>query len=82
MRCMASREHRGFFAVTGHWIEERTLGLWELKSSLLGFTQVNNAHNGERLGQALFKIIKRLGIAEKVQQINVMSLMTHSLIDY
>ena len=40
--------------------------LWELKSGLLGFTQFNNAHNGERLGQALFKIIKRVGIVRKV----------------
>lgn len=42
------------------------LTLWELKSGLLGFTQLNNAHNGERLGQALFKIIKRVGIEKKV----------------
>jgi hypothetical protein len=55
-----------YFAVTGHWIEETTPGLWELKSGLLGFTQINNAHNGERLGQALFKIIKRVGIEQKV----------------
>jgi hypothetical protein len=55
----------GYFAVTGHWIEETTPGLWELKSGLLGFTQVNNAHNGVRLGQALFKIIKRVGIVQK-----------------
>jgi len=56
----------GYFAVTGHWIEETTPTLWELKSGLLGFTQLNNAHNGERLGQALFKIIKRVGIVQKV----------------
>jgi hypothetical protein len=55
-----------YFAVTGHWIEETTLTQWELKSGLLGFTQVNNAHNGERLGQALFKIIKQVGIVHKV----------------
>ena len=39
---------------------------WELKSALIGFTQLNNAHNGERLGQALFKVIKRVGIEKHV----------------
>ena len=48
----------GYFSVTGHWIEEPTLTQWELKSGLLSFMQVNNAHNGEQLGQALFKIIE------------------------
>jgi hypothetical protein len=56
----------GYFAVTGHWIEESTPSHWELKSALLGFTQVNNAHNGKRLGQALFKIVERVGIEHKV----------------
>jgi hypothetical protein len=56
----------GYFAVTGHWIEESTLSKWELKNALLGFTRVSNAHNGERLGQALFKILRRVGIEHKV----------------
>jgi hypothetical protein len=56
----------GYFAVTGHWIEEPRPGIWELRSALLGFTQLNNAHNGQRLGGALFKIVNRLGIAHKV----------------
>ncbi|KAI0273134.1 hypothetical protein BGY98DRAFT_936386 [Russula aff. rugulosa BPL654] len=38
----------------------------ELKSALIAFTRLNNAHNGERLGQALFKIIKQVGIEHKV----------------
>ena len=56
----------GYFAVTGHWIEETSHTQWELKSSLLGFTCVSNAHNGERLGQVLFKILKQVGITHKV----------------
>ncbi|KAF8238274.1 hypothetical protein L208DRAFT_1243172 [Tricholoma matsutake] len=47
-----------YFAVTGHWIEETMPTQWELNSGLLGFTQLSNAHNAERLGQALYKIIK------------------------
>ena len=58
----------GYFAVTGSWIEEIN-GLWELQTALLGFTQLNNAHHGVRLGQALFKIVARLGIAHKVRHI-------------
>jgi hypothetical protein len=55
-----------YFVVTGHWIEEPMTTQWEIKSGLLGFTRLNNVHNGERLGQALFKIIKQVGIEHKV----------------
>ena len=34
---------------------------------LLGFTRLNSAHNGKRLGQALFKVLTRLGIEDKVR---------------
>ena len=56
----------GYSAVTAHWIEEPTSAKWELKNALIGFTRLNNAHNGERLGQALFKVIERIGIGHKV----------------
>jgi len=58
----------GYFGATAHWIEEPTPGKWELKSALIGFTRLNNAHNGERLGQALFKIVRRVGIELKVSE--------------
>jgi hypothetical protein len=54
-----------YFAVTGHWIEESAPGIWEQKSALFGFMQMNTAHNGVRLGHVLYKIAKRLGIAHK-----------------
>jgi hypothetical protein len=60
----------GYFAVTGHWIEEPSPKVWTLKSALLGFTRLNNAHNGKRLGQALFKIVDRVGISHKVRAHN------------
>jgi hypothetical protein len=56
-----------YFAVTGHWTEEVSPGVWEDRSTLLGFTQMNSAHDGVRLGRALFKIVKRLGFAHKVR---------------
>ena len=56
----------GYFAVMAHWIEELTPAKWELKSTLIGFTWLNNAHNGECLGQALFKVIKQVGIERHV----------------
>jgi hypothetical protein len=55
-----------YFAVTGHWIEEPTAGVWKKQSALFGFTRLNNAHNGKCLGQALFKIAARVGIEHKV----------------
>jgi hypothetical protein len=56
----------GYFAVTGSWVEELTPHEWKVQTALLGFTRLNNAHNGKRLGQALFKLVKRVGIAHKV----------------
>ncbi|KAG5335371.1 hypothetical protein C0989_001315 [Termitomyces sp. Mn162] len=56
----------GYFAVTGHWIEEMVPMQWELKSALVGFTQLCNVHNGELLGQALFKLVGQIGIAHKI----------------
>ena len=56
----------GYFAVTAHWITASTPTDWELSSALIGFTRVNNAHIGVRLGQTLFKVVKRLGIEAKV----------------
>ena len=38
-----------YFAVTGHWIEERAPGEWTIEQALLGFVQMNMAHNGARV---------------------------------
>ncbi|KAF7350175.1 putative AC transposase [Mycena venus] len=56
----------GYFGVTGHWIEEVSPGVWESQEALIGFTRLNSAHNGVRLGQALYKIVSRLGIQKQV----------------
>ncbi len=56
----------GYFAVTAHWVESLTDLQWELKSALAVFVQLNNAHHSCRLGQALFKIVDCLGIADWV----------------
>lgn len=54
-----------YLACTGHWIE-RVEGKWVLQSALLGFTQMNSAHDGVRLGRALYRIVAHLKIAHKV----------------
>ena len=56
----------GYFAVTGHWIEESSVGEWTEEHALLGFIQLNTAHNGTRLGQALYKVCSCLDIIRKV----------------
>lgn len=56
-----------YFAITGSWMQENLPSMWEVKTVLLGFTQMNNAHNGIRLGQALYKVVQHLGIAHKVR---------------
>ncbi|KAF5337526.1 hypothetical protein D9758_016988 [Tetrapyrgos nigripes] len=55
-----------YFAVTGHWIEEKAPGEWKLEGVLLGFTQMNSAHSGLALGRALFKILRRFKIVNKL----------------
>ena len=60
----------GYFAVTGHWIEENYPGQWECETALFGFTKVNNAHSGRRLGGILYRILDRLGIAHRVRMIS------------
>lgn len=55
-----------YFTDTGHWIEEAEPGEWVKQSALFGFTQMNCAHSGELLGQALYKICNRLDIIHKV----------------
>jgi hypothetical protein len=54
--------------VTVHWIKEPTPAKWELKSALIGFTWLNNAHNSKQLGQALFKIIEHVGLEHKINK--------------
>ena len=56
----------GYFTITSHWIKEATLGEWSEGHTLLGFTQLNTAHNGAQLGQALYKVCNHLDIILKV----------------
>jgi hypothetical protein len=58
----------GYFAVTGSWVEEGPPSIWKVQTALLGFVRLNNAHNGQRLGQALFKVVQRMGIIHKESQ--------------
>ncbi len=47
-----------YFGVTGHWNKGVSPNNWKNHSAFFGFTQMNTAHDGVRLGRALFKIIK------------------------
>jgi hypothetical protein len=60
-----------YFSVTGHWIEERATGEWTIEQALLGFVQMNMAHNGAHLGQALFLVCNHLHIVHKVSTISL-----------
>lgn len=53
--------------MTAHWIERTAPGVWTLKADLLAYTHLRYSHTGERLGQALFKILERVGIERKVR---------------
>ena len=55
-----------YFAITRHWIEECHPRVWSIKQALLGFIQMNMAHNGACLGQVLYKVCNHLQIVPKV----------------
>lgn len=71
-----------YFAVTGHWIEEEMANEWVEREALLGFTQMNTAHNGVRLGQALYGVCNRLGIVHKVQSYYSQLLLSNVFSDW
>lgn len=54
-----------YFSVMGHWIEECASTVWMLETALLGFVQMNAAHIGACLGQALYKVCNCLQIMPK-----------------
>lgn len=67
--CWQASNVDAYFAVTAHWIEEERPGVWRMGMALIGFTQLNNSHNGRRLGQALYKVVARVQIQRKVSVI-------------
>lgn len=58
----------GYLAVTAHWVqsEKHHPDEWNLRMALIGFVQMNSAHNGANLGQVVFKVTERLQITIKV----------------
>ena len=56
----------GYFVVTGSWVEENVSNVWHIEIALLGFIHLNNAHHGQCLSLALFKVVKWIGIVAKV----------------
>ncbi|KAG6839020.1 hypothetical protein C0991_006565, partial [Blastosporella zonata] len=54
---------KGYLTITGSWVCETTPGEWKEESGLVGFVQMNNAHNGKCLGKAMYKLVQQLGIA-------------------
>jgi hypothetical protein len=47
-------------------MEEIVPGVWAIKTALLSFVQMNSAHHGECLDQALFKVVNHLKIVSKI----------------
>ena len=73
----------GYFTVTGSWVEENQPGTWKVQTTLLGFVHLNNAYNGTRLSQTLYKVVKRVGITHKVGPlVSVRGLVHDGLADW
>lgn len=56
----------GYLVVTAHWIHESTPQVWELRMAIIGFQRMMKSHSGKRLGQAVFKIARRVSCEKKV----------------
>ncbi len=71
MWCMAGWQCRCLFCC--HWPLgwRSTPGEWTVEQALLGFAQMNTAHNGARLSQALYRVCDRLWIVPKVSVDNL-----------
>jgi hypothetical protein len=65
--CWQASNVDSYFAVTAHWIEVHSDSQWSLEAGMIGFTRLNHGHTGQRLGQALFMLLARVGIAQKVR---------------
>ena len=35
-----------YFVVTSSWMQDSSPGMWEVKTTLLGFMQMNSTHHG------------------------------------
>jgi hypothetical protein len=54
-----------YFVATGSLIEFSG-GHWKKRTVMVGFVCLQNARTGKRLGQALFQIVARLGLTNKI----------------
>lgn len=52
--------------MSAHWVEETAKLQWKLKSCLIGFPQLVESHTAVRMGQGLFKVVKRVGLVKRV----------------
>jgi hypothetical protein len=50
--------------------------------SIIGFIRMMKSHSGKRMGQALFKICKRVGIEKKVSSICIDPIVTQRASDH
>jgi hypothetical protein len=56
-----------YLAITGHYIDStNSSDKWELKSELLGFTEIEGNHGGANIGSVILRVIDRYDIRDKV----------------
>jgi hypothetical protein len=60
-----SKVMTAYLGVTVHWITAN----WELRSELLGFSELPGSHSGENIGHELHNLLQKFGISDKVQNI-------------
>jgi hypothetical protein len=63
-----SKSFDPYLAITGHWIEapKNKPNNWELKSELLGFTEIQGNHGGANIASVILRIVDRYDIRKKV----------------
>ena len=56
-----------YLAITGHYVDSTNgSDKWELKSELLGFTEIEGNHGGANIASVILRVIDRYDIRDKV----------------
>jgi hypothetical protein len=63
--CWTSPNNHSFLAVVGYFIDAR----WNLREVLLGFEPFQGAHTGRNMGDAVYDVLVRYGVQDRLQAI-------------
>jgi hypothetical protein len=61
----SNKQMRSYLAVTAHWLSINNTKL-TLRAALIGFHHMKGKHSGPSIARAIFSVVERAGITDKV----------------